>query len=123
MPNRRLDTDEFIRRATAKHGGRYDYSRTEYFNCASKVSVTCREHGPFEQRPALHTSGSGCPECAEIARRASRDATIKRARLMRDEQDGAFSRQIVRAVGAHPVPLVPQPTFRDGVLLRLPFWS
>ena len=29
---RKLTTEEFIKRATEKHEGKYDYSKTEYIN-------------------------------------------------------------------------------------------
>ena len=46
-----------------RHGDRYDYSRVEYVNLSRKVTIVCREHGPFEQRPYCHLQGHGCPQC------------------------------------------------------------
>jgi hypothetical protein len=34
----RLDTNGFIARATAVHGGRYDYGKTRYVRSRDKVS-------------------------------------------------------------------------------------
>ncbi len=52
------------------HGDRYDYSLVEYVDSKTKVSIICREHGVFEQAPAMHKLGNGCPACAQIARTA-----------------------------------------------------
>ena len=60
---RRLTTEEFVAQARAVHGDRYDYSRTVYVLNAQKLSVICREHGPFMTYPYHHTTGGGCPSC------------------------------------------------------------
>lgn len=57
-------TEGFIKKAKEAHGERYDYSKTRYYKSRIKVSIACRIHGEFEQYPYVHTSGSGCPECA-----------------------------------------------------------
>lgn len=56
--------DEFIRKAKIRHGeDKYDYSLVEYVNSSTNVTIVCREHGPFSQRPSHHTAGRGCPKC------------------------------------------------------------
>lgn len=64
MSPRALTTAEFIEKARAVHGGRYDYDRTVYVNNKCKVIISCLEHGYFEQRAVDHTRGIGCPSCA-----------------------------------------------------------
>ena len=61
--NRRLSTEEFIENAKAVHGDKYDYSKVRYVGATTNVTIICREHGEFPQRPANHTTGYGCPEC------------------------------------------------------------
>ena len=63
MP-RRLTTEEFIEKARALHGDRYDYSEVEYVNANTKVTNICADHGPFEQAPYSHFSKSGCSACS-----------------------------------------------------------
>lgn len=47
------------------HGDRYDYSKVIFTNMATKVVITCKIHGDFEQRPHSHIhQEAGCPECA-----------------------------------------------------------
>ncbi|KKN38265.1 hypothetical protein LCGC14_0755040 [marine sediment metagenome] len=54
----------FVNKAKAKHGDRYDYSRTKYTGAHNKVTVACREHGPFTQQATGHLAGKeGCLLC------------------------------------------------------------
>lgn len=62
--NVRLTTGEFIKKACDVHGARYRYDKVEYLNSSSKVTITCPEHGDFEQAPASHLQGTGCSSCA-----------------------------------------------------------
>lgn len=58
-----LSTEEFTRRATERHDGRYDYSLCRYTNSTSPVAIICPSHGLFKMRPASHLRGSRCPMC------------------------------------------------------------
>lgn len=58
-----MTTKEFIDKAIAKHGHKYDYSKTEYKNYREKICIICPEHGEFWQTPKDHLSGRGCPVC------------------------------------------------------------
>ena len=60
---RKLTTEEFITKAQAAHQCRYNYSRVSYYKSTVPVIITCNKHGEFEQKPALHLQGSGCPSC------------------------------------------------------------
>lgn len=59
----RLTTAEFIKRAKEKHGDKYDYSKTQYINWTSKVTIICPKHGEFTQRADRHMYHNGCPQC------------------------------------------------------------
>lgn len=63
--NKRLTTEEFIKRAREIHGNKYDYSKTEYKNRKTKVEIICPDHGSFYQTPFNHLIGAGCPVCKE----------------------------------------------------------
>lgn len=66
---KRLDQDEFIRRAEDIHPGAFTYEGTNYVNMTTKVSVTCRHHGEFSISPIkLVHGGQGCPTCAAVTR-------------------------------------------------------
>ncbi|WP_425653156.1 hypothetical protein ACPSLZ_13040 [Vibrio campbellii] len=69
--------DEFITKAKALHGDLYDYSKTKYIKSDLNVAITCRTHGDFEQRPAVHLRGSGCYWCATEAVGISQRKTVE----------------------------------------------
>lgn len=55
---------EFVNRATAVHGDRYDYSETVVHKGYLPVEIKCREHGVFSVKASTHLDGRGnCPEC------------------------------------------------------------
>lgn len=58
-----LTTAEFIDKAKAIHGDKYDYSDVEYLGSKAKVRIVCRKHGTFWQPPADHLSGHSCRKC------------------------------------------------------------
>ena len=62
---RSLGVDEFIRKATEKHNGKYTYVKDEinYVNNSTKVPIHCDKHGVFYQSPQGHLAGNGCPKC------------------------------------------------------------
>lgn len=65
---RPLTTEEFIERARAKHGDKYDYSQVQYVKNSTKVIIICPNHGSFDQLAANHISksrASGCPQCGK----------------------------------------------------------
>jgi len=61
--NKKLDTKTFINKAKEIHGETYDYSKVEYINCSTKVTIICKEHGEFSQLPSGHLTGKGCGIC------------------------------------------------------------
>ena len=54
----------FIQKAQMVHGDKYDYSKVEYNGSQNKITIICPEHGEFQQIPAAHLHGAGCPKCA-----------------------------------------------------------
>ena len=62
---RKLTKEEFISKACEKHNGKYDYSKVDYVNAITKVTIRCLKHGEFEQKPSQHLSGQGCFKCSK----------------------------------------------------------
>lgn len=60
----RLGTEEFIKRAKEIHGDRYDYSKVNYVNYSTNVTIICPIHGEFEQIAGNHLKGCNCPICS-----------------------------------------------------------
>ena len=81
IPSRSSKTKEYIEKARAKHGERYDYSRTVYVRSRDKIVITCLEHGEFEQVASSHLKGNGCAKCGlERGPRVTHEEFIRRAR-------------------------------------------
>ena len=58
-------TQDFIGKAQAIHGDRWDYSEVVYTRCNHKVKIGCQVHGIFEVTPNAHLSQkTGCPKCS-----------------------------------------------------------
>lgn len=71
-----MSKDEFLRRAHATHGGRYDYGLLNYAGIHEYVTIVCPKHGPFEQVANSHMRGCGCPSCAEHGFDPDQPATV-----------------------------------------------
>lgn len=56
-------TDKFIEKAKSIHGDKFDYSRVEYKNSLTKVTIGCPVHGWSEIKPRHHYKGTGCYGC------------------------------------------------------------
>ena len=61
--SRRFTTDKFIELAKEVHSDKYNYSKVEYKNNKTKVTIICPVHGEFKQLPASHLQGIGCFYC------------------------------------------------------------
>lgn len=61
MP-RRATTAEFIAKGRKAHGDKYDYSKVDYQGNKVPVTITCPDHGDFNQRPDQHLN-HGCKDC------------------------------------------------------------
>lgn len=70
------DTEGFKIRAGEIHKDLYDYSKVDYINSQTKVTVICKVHSKeFQVTPNSHIKGTGCPECGEVKRRKSKSYT------------------------------------------------
>jgi len=56
-------TEEFVEKAIAIHGDRYDYSQVVYKGSTLPITIICPVHGPFQQTPNSHLVGKGCAKC------------------------------------------------------------
>ncbi len=74
----------FIKKATDKHGDKYDYSKVVYKNNTTPVNIVCNKCGTvFSKTPKSHLIGAGCPDCKsrELSERfrMSKEEFVKRA--------------------------------------------
>lgn len=66
--SKKITTEEFIKRAVAKHGNKYDYSKSIYINNSTNLEIYCKVcDNTFYQTPANHNHKSkrgGCSYCS-----------------------------------------------------------
>lgn len=78
---KKQNTDQVIKKFRTKHGDYYDYSKVDFVDSHSKVTIVCPKHGAFQQTPAIHLRGSGCTSCNNTkrgeGRRKSPEAMIE----------------------------------------------
>jgi len=59
----KVTTEDFIKKAIAKHGTKYNYSKVVYKCSTEKVIIGCPVHGDVLQTPTWHINGYGCTKC------------------------------------------------------------
>lgn len=59
----RSTKEKFVSKANVAHNNKYDYSKINYVNSKTKITIICPIHGEFEQTPTKHLY-SGCRKCA-----------------------------------------------------------
>lgn len=81
----KLTHGRFLEKAEAAHGTKYDYSGvawTNGTNSTTRVNITCRLHGVFQQSINNHTNNrQGCPECSG-SMRLNFNSFVRRARAV-----------------------------------------
>lgn len=82
----RSSTKIYIDKANNVHNNLYDYSKLEYINSKTNITIICKLHGEFSQLPTNHLNGSKCPTCAlehrATIRRDTHDEFIKKAQII-----------------------------------------
>ncbi|QNI20980.1 hypothetical protein [Vibrio phage vB_pir03] len=73
------DREAFVKEAKEKYGDVYDYSKIDYKNISTEVTVICNKHGPFQAIPLRHLEGKRCMECFRESKRLTFDEFEKRA--------------------------------------------
>ena len=79
MMNRKYNTELFISEAKKVHNNKYDYSKVNYINGRTKVTIICSKHGEFWQEPRHHLKGCNCPKCSNV-HKPSNEEFIEKAR-------------------------------------------
>ena len=64
--NRTKSKEEFINESIQKHNNKYDYSKVNYINISTSVTIICPIHGEFSQIAKNHIKGKGCKPCGII---------------------------------------------------------
>ena len=59
---------DFVEKATRVHGGKYDYSKSEFRGWGEDIAIVCPIHGEIVQNARGHARGYGCKACADKER-------------------------------------------------------
>lgn len=59
----RKTVDTFIRESQLVHNSFYTYGKAVYVTARRLLTITCPDHGDFQQLPTNHLKGVGCPSC------------------------------------------------------------
>lgn len=73
--NKRISSEDFINKSKEKHGNKYDYSKVDYTNNKTQITIICPVHGEFQQFPYNHIR-RGCPKCGLKSMKDSKTKTI-----------------------------------------------
>lgn len=86
VSSRTSSKEEFIKKANKVHTYKYDYSKIEYVNNKTNITIICPIHGLFNQTPNCHLKGQECPECGRLkcdeARKLTTKEFIEKAKLI-----------------------------------------
>lgn len=84
---RKLTLNEFVEKASLKHGDKYNYDRVIYVNNRTPIIIECPLHGCFSQIAGWHLSGYGCPTCGGTERLTTEKAVETLMKVRGDEYD------------------------------------
>jgi very-short-patch-repair endonuclease len=83
--NKKIDKEEFLRRAYKVHGDLYDYSRVYIINSKTKVEIGCEIHGYFKQTIEGHLKYN-CPKCAKNVK-YTKDTFLEKVKIVNSKYD------------------------------------
>ena len=63
---KKLTRRQFIKKARAIHGKKYNYSKVNYITNKINVTIICPLHGEFQQTPNSHLDNKECYKCGTI---------------------------------------------------------
>jgi len=90
----------WLKLASEVHGNRYDYSKVEFINSKTAVTVICKIHGAWQCSPSLHISKThkrGCPICGGSHKKTT-EQFIQEAN---NKHEGAYDYSEATYVNSH----------------------
>lgn len=103
-----LTTEKFIENCRQIHGNEYDYSKVEYKNNYTPVTIICPNHGEFQQTPTHHQAGNKCSKCGHaqggMKLRVSTEDFIEKAKKIHGDKYSYEKTIYVKAI--EPVTII-----------------
>ncbi len=65
----KMTQDDFVKRATAAHGGKYNYERSVFITSKKPITINCPKHGDITMTAMIHILGHAPRCCANEAKR------------------------------------------------------
>lgn len=93
--------ETFIEKSKALHSGVYDYSKVDFVSPIEPVTITCKIHGDFEEKPKHHLVGAGCPECRKEATLKKRQKEFIRRSVEKHGDRYDYSKVVYQDVRIH----------------------
>lgn len=84
--NRKLTTDEFVKRSLVIHNSKYNYDLVDYIDMKTKIKIICQIHGEFLQTPDSHLRGSGCLKCRTESTRLGIEDFVKISKVVHNNK-------------------------------------
>jgi hypothetical protein len=83
-------TQIFINKSIIIHKDKYDYSKVKYIKSKENITIICKIHGEFEQKPTNHLKGCGCKKCAILIMQQKKSLSniefINKAKLIHNDR-------------------------------------
>ncbi len=77
---KKLTQQQYLLKAFATHGNKYNYDKAVYINKRTKIIITCKKHGDFKQTPDAHINQKqGCSKCALDDRSKMQKGILKKS--------------------------------------------
>lgn len=71
------DEQYFLEKAKKLHSDYYDYTNIQYKNITTPITIICKKHGEFLQKPYVHLRGAGCNLCGQEAANTKNTLTVE----------------------------------------------
>jgi len=86
---------DFLNKCKNKFKNLYDYSKTTYVNCKTKVTILCKKHGKFKQYPLYHLKGHGCPVCLQEEKLKLKLKTFKEKAIQKHGKTYSYNKTCI----------------------------
>ncbi len=82
-----MKTEEFIEKAKAIHGDKYDYSKVKYLNAKTPITLICNScKNEFKKLPQDFFINKSCPICGKYKKNKTTEDIIREAKMVHGDK-------------------------------------